>query len=185
MNRAVWALLVALTTLHVLVADASAGQFKLPAYYRAGQRPYRVIAAQFTQSGNLDLAVADFVTSRMYILLGNGDGTFQKPQTFSVPAPIAVAAGDFNGDGKVDLVVIESGGTGDSLLAVFLGNGDGTFRQSGTGKLGVYSANLAVADLNGDGHLDVAVANRGFDRPGNVMVFFGDGHGDLKGRTVY
>src|ERR1022692_4745600 len=116
MNRAVWALLVALTTLHVLVADASAGQFKLPAYYRAGQRPYRVIAAQFTQSGNLDLAVADFVTSRMYILLGNGDGTF---------------------------------------------------RQSGTGKLGVYSANLAVADLNGDGHLDVAVANRGFDRPGN------------------
>ena len=185
MNRAARALLVALTMLRLLAADASAGQFKPPAYYRAGQRPYRVIATQFTQSGNLDLAVADFVTSQMYILLGNGDGTFQKPLTFSVPAPIAVAAGDFNADGRQDLVVIESGGTGDSLLVVFLGNGDGTFRQAGTGMLGVYSANLAVADFNGDGHLDVAVANRGFDRPGNVMVFVGNGRGDLKERTVY
>ncbi|MGA8492309.1 MAG: VCBS repeat-containing protein [Terriglobales bacterium] len=166
---------------------ASSAQFRHALYYSAGSNdlPRQVVTADLRNIGILDLVIADYLSNRVSVLLGNGDGTFQKPLRFPVSSPIGIATGDMNGDGKPDLVIIESGGTGKSLLAVFLGNGDGTFRQAGTGLLGIYSANVALADFNSDGHLDVAVANRGFDRPGSVMVFLGDGKGNVKDRITY
>jgi len=169
------------------IAEAAGQQFHKAVYYGTGKKtsPNQVVSAEFTSSGHVDLAVADYPGNAISLLLGNGDGTFREPLRLSVPAPIGIAVGDMNGDGIADLVVIESGGTGNSLLVVFLGNGDGTFREAGTGQLGIYSANVTVADFNGDGKLDAAVANRGFDKPGSVMVFFGDGKGNLKDRTTY
>jgi hypothetical protein len=73
--------------------NAQGGQFKPSTYYPAGQRPYQVVAAELTNSGNVDLAVADWVSDQLIILLGTGDGTFQKPLRFSVPGPISLAAG--------------------------------------------------------------------------------------------
>jgi hypothetical protein len=180
------AILVALV-LAIAPHVVCAAQFNHVVYYKVGSEdlPRQVVAVDLRNIGILDLAIADYLSNHVSILLGNGDGTFQKPLRFSVPSPIGIAVGDMNGDGKPDLVIVESGGTGNSLLAVFLGNGDGTFRQAGTGQLGIYSANVTVADFNGDGHLDVAVANRGFNKPGSVMVFFGDGKGNLKDRTTY
>jgi hypothetical protein len=172
----------------VMPQSVRAAQFRQPVYYKTGSSknlPRKVVVADLRNIGVLDLVVADYLSNRVSVLLGNGDGTFQKPLGFSVSSPIGFATEDMNGDGKPDLVIIESGGTGNSLLAVFLGNGNGTFRQAGTGLLGVYSADVTVADFNGDGNLDVAVANRGFDEPGSVMVFFGDGKGNLKDRTTY
>jgi hypothetical protein len=58
------------------------------------------------------------------ILLGNGDGTFQSPVSLP-PNLLPIVAGDFNGDGKLDLAGLENGYTD---LLVMLGNGDGTFR---------------------------------------------------------
>jgi hypothetical protein len=162
-----------------------AGQFKRAVYYPAGERPRRVVAANFTRSGNLDLAVANYLTSEVSILLGNGDGTFQKAKRFSVSAPIGIAVGDFNGDGKPDLAIIESGGTGQSTVAIFLNDGAGNFHHAGSRLCGIYSISVAVGDFNGDGNLDLAVANRGFDRPGNVKVFLGDGKGGLGKATTY
>ena len=181
MNRITWSYLLAFFALSVAAVNATGGQFKGAVYYPAGQRAYKVVAAQFTQSGNLDLAVADYLTNQMYILLGNEDGTFKKPVRFSVAAPVAVASGDFNGDGKLDLVVVEYGGTGESGIAIFLGDGNGKFHQSASYPSGVESTGVAVADFNGDGHQDVAVANNS----GNVMVFFGTGKGTLKKPTQY
>jgi FG-GAP-like repeat len=180
------AILVALV-LAIAPHVVCAAQFNHVVYYKVGSEdlPRQVVAVDLRNIGILDLAIADYLSNHVSILLGNGDGTFQKQLRFSVPSPIGIAVGDMNGDGKPDLVIVESGGTGNSLLAVFLGNGDGTFRQAGTGQLGIYSANVTVADFNGDGHLDVAVANRGFNKPGSVMVFFGDGKGNLKDRTTY
>ncbi len=169
------------SALSLTAVTASAGQFKRTVYYPAGQRPYQVIAAQLTQSGNVDLAVADYLTNQVCILLGNGDGTFKKPLRFSVAAPVAIASGDFNGDGQLDLVVVEYGGTGESGIAIFLGDGNGRFRQSAGYHSGVETTGVAVADFNGDGHDDVAVANN----TGNVMVFFGTGKGTLKKPITY
>jgi hypothetical protein len=107
--------------------------------------------------------------------------TFQKEQCLSAPAPVALASGDFNEDGINDLAVVESGGTGDGTVAIFLGEGKGGFRLFSSVRTGGSSISVAVADLNGDGHLDVAVSNK----RGAVMTFFGDGHGKLGGRTGY
>jgi hypothetical protein len=128
MKCTVWVSALILGTLALTGVDASAGQFKHALYYHAGQRPYAVVAAQLTSSGNLDLVVASYATSQVFVLLGNGDGTFQKPMKFSLPNPVALAVGDFNDDGKEDLAVVEYGGTGESTAAILLGDGTGKFR---------------------------------------------------------
>ncbi len=138
-----------------------------------------MVAAQFTRSGNLDLAVANYLTGQIVILLGNGDGTFQPPGKFSAHAPVGIAVGDFNEDGNEDLAVVENFGTGDGLIAIFLGDGKGGFKLSASYPIGPQSASVALADFNGDGHLDAAVTDQGFGAPGDVIVFFGDGHGKL------
>jgi len=165
--------------------EASAGQFKHVVYYPTGQAPYQVVAAQFTRSGNLDLAVADYLTNQISILLGNGDGTFQRPFKFGVAAPIALAAGDLNGDGYQDLVVVESGGTGAGVLAILLGEGNGHFRLKATYKLGAEAGFVAVADFNNDGRLDVATTDAGNGSEGVLRVFFGTGKGTLQKLTIY
>jgi hypothetical protein len=167
--------------LPMLTLNAQAPQFKHVVYYPADQLPYKVVATQLTTSGNVDLVFADYLSNQVVTLLGNGDGTFQKPMQFSAPSPTSLAIGDFNEDGINDLAVVESGGTGDGALAIFLGDGKGGFKLSGSSRTGGASICLAVADFNGDGHLDVAVSNN----RGTVMTFFGDGHGKLGGRKGY
>jgi len=56
-------------------------------------------------SGKVDLVVADYLSSQIIVLLGNGDGTLQKPTKFSIAVPVALAAGDFNHDGAADLAI--------------------------------------------------------------------------------
>jgi hypothetical protein len=181
MNRTSWAFLLGLAMLSLGASDASAVQFKHAVYYHAGPRPYQVAAAHLTNSGNVDLVVADYLSSQIFVLLGNGDGTFQKPTKLSIDSPIALAVGDFNGDGNEDLMVAEYPNAGESTIAILLGDGTGKFRQSASYPSGVETTGVAVADFNGDGNQDVAVANNA----GNVMVFFGTGKGTLKKPTQY
>jgi hypothetical protein len=187
MKRVLWiALLVA--TMLAITSAASAGQFEKPVYYKVGrkQRAFQVISAEFTHSGNLDLAVASFADGKVSVLLGNGNGTFQTPLTFDAYAAVALAAGDLNGDGNQDLVVIEYGGTGNGTLGVFFGDGTGHFRKGDTYKLGVQPVLVVIDDFNQDGRPDVAVTNEGLNgRGGNVRVFFGKGDGALENPAVY
>ena len=68
------------------------------------------------------------------ILLGNGDGTFQNQVTYAVGSyPVALVAGDFNGDGRTDLAVANSD---DNDVSMLLGNGDGTFQDQVTYAVG-------------------------------------------------
>jgi hypothetical protein len=186
MKHRSWMLLLVLADF-VCPCAGFAGQFRRPVYYSVGFRdlPNSVTTADFRNNGNTDLAVADWLSGHVSILLGNGDGTFQKPIRFAVPNPIALAVGEFNEDGKPDLAVIEFGGTGHSLLALFLGEGNGKFRAGVTYELGIQSAGIALADFNGDGHLDVAASSGGEGKTGNVMIFFGTGKGTLKKPTTY
>ena len=180
MNRIVCALVLGFTMLFIGASDASAGQFKPAVYYKVANTPAQVIAADFNHDGNLDLAVADYLANEVSILLGNGDGTFQKALKFPADSPVGLAAGDLNGDGNQDLVVVENFDT--SLLAVFLGDGTGKFHKSVTYTSGQVSESVVLADFNGDGNLDAAVANFG---GGDVWVLFGDGKGKFGKPSKY
>ncbi len=108
--------------------------------------------------------------SRMSVLLGNGDGTFRDALIFPAgDGPNSVAVGDFNGDGNLDIVTTNFSYTFDghrgivtvkeSDVRVFLGNGDGTFQPAGIYNTGRGPTAVAVADFNGDGIPDLAVAD--------------------------
>ncbi|MHB1960166.1 MAG: FG-GAP repeat domain-containing protein [Acidobacteriaceae bacterium] len=111
----------------------------------------------------------------MNILLGNGDGTFttapSPAATGNVPSSIAV--GDFNGDKKLDLAVVNYG---DNTVTILLGNGDGTFAEA-TGSpvsVGGGADSIVAADFNGDGKLDLAVTNS-TDNTLSILLGNGDG----------
>jgi len=120
--------------------------------------PTSVTTADLNGDGKLDLAVTDWTSGRVAILLGNGAGSFGAATTFAVgTAPNAVVAGDFNGDGKPDLAVANYNSGTVSILA---GNGSGSFALA-FNEVTSSPIALAVADFNGDGKPDLASAEYG------------------------
>ncbi len=108
------------------------------------------------------------------MLLGNGDGTFQLAQTFETGgSPNFVALGDFDGDGRPDLVVAN----GSNDVSVLLGNGDGTFQAARTFQSGDDPPqSVVVSDFDGDTRQDLAVASG----VGGASVLFGNGDGTFQ-----
>lgn len=124
-----------------------------------GQKLSVIVVADFNGDGKLDIAVTDSSANAVYILLGNGDGTFGPPSMIAVGNdPDAIVTGDFNNDGKLDLAIANFS---DNTVTLLLGHGDGTFAQAlgSPYAVGKGPTQLATADFNGDGKLDLAVAN--------------------------
>jgi FG-GAP-like repeat/Bacterial Ig-like domain (group 3) len=138
--------------------------------------PISVVAADFNDDGNLDLAVLNRGSNTVTILQGAGNGTFTLKSTHATGnMPYQVVAADFNRDGKLDLAITNYS---DSTVTILLGNGDGTFSPgpqtlSASGPVG-----LVAADFNGDGQMDLAVAALFAN---SVIVFLGDGDGTFVG----
>jgi hypothetical protein len=172
---------------YVLLNDGK-GSLTLAGTYPISGAGYELVAADVNKDGKLDLCVAMTSTTRVAILLGNGNGTFSAAADYdtTVASPYGIAAGDVNKDGFVDLV-ITSPTTGS--VSVALGNGDGTFSQAGTypasslpSPLNPIPGEVALSDVNEDGNLDIVYANSGY---GSVGVFLGGGSGNFSGPSEY
>src|SRR5216117_760539 len=167
-------------TVSVLLGNGD-GTFQAPAFFAVGGGAASVVVDDFNGDGVPDLALASpgYTThhesySLVSVLLGNGDGTFHAARTFYAGGiPSSVAAGDFNGDGKVDLAVATSGS---NALSVLLGNGDGTFQALQIFGAGSGPVSVASGDFNRDGVPDLAVANF---YSNNVSVLVGRKTNDL------
>jgi hypothetical protein len=176
-------------TVSVLLGNGD-GSFQLAVDYTVGVSPASVVVGDFNDDGFADLAVANLGTqarsSTVSILLGNGDGTFQGAANVAVGIqPAALAVADVNSDGIADLVVANAGnldsGQGGNV-SVLLGKGDGTFQTAQSYAAAVSPKSVAVVDFNGDGNLDLAVANNGGN---NLSVLLGKGDGTFPTVPTY
>jgi hypothetical protein len=141
-----------------------------------GSGPSSIAAADFNGDGIPDLAVANVSGNTISILLGNGDGTFTQAANSPLTVgngPLSVAVGDFNGNGIPDLAVANAI---DSTVMILMGNGDGTFAQATNSPVpvGAEPSSIVVADFNGDGVPDLAVANYGSN---TLTILLGNGGG--------
>jgi VCBS repeat protein/HYDIN/CFA65/VesB family protein/ASPM-SPD-2-Hydin domain-containing protein len=176
------------TTVAVVLGNGD-GTFKSPVTIALACGAVWVATGDFNGDGKTDLAVASRDcspgTNGVSIFLGNGDGTFTAKGTLTSPLanPFSIAVGDFNGDSKIDLAVVDRGVSTDSVF-FYMGNGDGTFQTPISVSLGVLAASnqIVAADFNKDGHLDVAVSEI---NGSNVVVILGVGNGTFQApRTI-
>jgi len=169
-------------TISILLGNGD-GTFQPKADIAAGGAPVSVLAQNFHDLnglGILDLAVANHNDNTIFIYQGNGDGTFKQPSVIQLPSgynPAALAPGDFNGDGHLDLVVADEG---NASVSVFLGNGDGTFQPRADYAAGNSPVWVSTNDFNGDTVLDLAVANK---QDNTVSILFGNSNTVAAGAT--
>ena len=138
-----------------------------------GNFPTAMAVGDFNGDGKADIVVTDRLggyEGSATILLGNGDGTFTAAVSPDAGfGPEAVAVGDFNGDGKADLAIADSGG-----VKILLGNGDGTFAGSSVQLGPVALFGIVVGDFNGDGKADLAAVNY---ESAAAVILLGQGDG--------
>jgi FG-GAP-like repeat/Abnormal spindle-like microcephaly-assoc'd, ASPM-SPD-2-Hydin len=189
------------------------GTFQSPISQATGMWPYAMAVGDFNGDGAIDVAVTvinnsepfepfqgspvpapgPFGSITLYLGLGNGALGFPPitptlSTTNSLPA--SMKAADLNGDGKLDLVFVNSG-SGGNTVSVLLGNGDGTFQSQQDFATGVLPVAVQVADLNGDGKPDLAVVDQicaiksTSCAPGTVSVLLGNGDGTFKAHTDF
>ena len=182
----------------VLLGNGDGSLLAEVTYSSGGLSPLALAVADVNGDGKPDVVVANQWTdntdtnSNVAVLLNDGTGKFPSGIQYGTGGffPDSVAIADVNGDGNPDLVVanssvLSSGGLGN--VGVLLGNGKGAFRAAVAYDSGLYgAAAVAVADVNGDGKLDLVVANCSGSSSdcsgggGNVGVLLGNGDGTFQ-----
>lgn len=168
------------------------GTFRLPRIIplTKGQAPVYMVTADLRGNGTLDLVVAEFDTSSIGVLLGNGDGTFQFEQEYSLPQPpVALTVNDFNHDGKLDIAAVmytmTSTSAGVDYIATLAGDGRGNFSPTPVvTNSSFYSTawNVDSGDVNNDGLPDLLITGPGND---DSRVYLNNGDGSFSaGQTV-
>ncbi len=160
--------------------------------YTLGKGPISIALADVNGDKKLDLIAVNRDDGTVMVLLGNGDGTFQEGVTYPAGvSPISVSVGDFNKDGKPDLAIAALCGSAgchqQGSVNILLGNGDGSFKSGASYDVGFSPASVAVGDVDGDGKLDLVVANScgksAACSNGTASVLLGDGKGNFTLKT--
>ena len=129
--------------------------------------PVAMVTGDFNGDGKADLAIvannnATSTLGELQVLLGQGDGTFASAGTATTVGngPVALATGDFDASGSLDVAVLNQT---DASLTILLNHGDGTFAAGPVSPLsvgtGTQPTDLAVADFDGNGTPDIVVSN--------------------------
>ncbi|MFQ5653144.1 MAG: FG-GAP-like repeat-containing protein [Planctomycetota bacterium] len=178
------------TCIRVLLGSGN-GTFHSPAAYCLphGESPQHLITADFNGDGSPDVAVgADGSPGHITILLNDGTGSCSTHSDYQVTARVwDLAAGDFDGDGNIDLVATDyAAGDAEGRLSIAFGDGTGAlpngFQVLRTLDGGV--PGVDVGDFDGDGDLDIALSEAcpspcDTGDPGRVILLLGDGLGSF------
>jgi FG-GAP-like repeat len=164
-------------------------------------KPDLLVINESCSSSTTCSSIQSITDGAVGVLLNNGNGTFQTAVAYDSGGIIAtsIAVGDLNGDGKPDLVVAQCSGTAApycnpnySEVGVMLGNGDGTFQTAlnyGEDPNSIGPNTVALADLNGDGDLDILVTNPATGDKGqydsSLAVLLGKGDGTFQTVVTY
>jgi hypothetical protein len=168
-------------TASVLLGDG-AGSFGPKTDFTTGGSATAVAIGDVNADSHLDLVVSDQHSNTVAVLLGNGAGVFTvEANVVTEFAPSDVAIRDLNEDGHLDIAATSSVV---NAIAVMLGDGTGNFGPKTDFATGStpFEGSLAVGDLNGDGHLDLAAAAR---NTAKVSVLLGDGAGSFAPRADF
>ncbi|RMG53921.1 MAG: VCBS repeat-containing protein, partial [Acidobacteria bacterium] len=140
-----------------------------------GLRPWKLVEGDFNEDGHVDLVTIyrGANVAQLSLRFGDGRGGFAVPHRFDLPAqqPVAVALGDVNLDGHLDVVLAYRDATAISVLE---GTGDGAFQSTKMYEVGSTLQSLALADVDRDGYEDALVA---CETPGCLALLRGDGRG--------
>ena len=150
-----------------------------------GTSPNSLIVTHINSDASVDLAVTNKGSNSVTILEGNGTGGFTQPTGSPFAAgtsPMGLVAGDFDGDGRIDLAISSSG---DDKVSILLGDPTKTFKTAVAYSAGTAPTAIALADFNGDGIADLTVINPTATGNKTQSVLIGNGDGTFGAPTSF